>query len=705
MLFLVPRRLPTDLMLGASRRHVAANFVVANNRLCNLSGWQRSFSSAQELEIPLQGNKLKFHHCHLYVDSLQPLSHYKEMEGRMNRFAELTEANSASAPEFDVQQARSVWENLVEDKSQLKNGEDYLPFKQDVVSQALTGAGWRIAATHDGPSTESVYIATSSDITDGAAFVVTAKKKGAAGSKDALNHFSEENLDLFFQQHAGKGGCAVLAFRTENVAEIAARYQQKHPALPREGFPKEYENGKCKIFEAYAYYAKDSDTVPDRGTVIRFVQGPADLFPLPGLERLPEADVCWPRDGEGVCDAFSDHWVSNVFDRERVLQTFNDVLGFEPKVNFNAGVVGAGEAVIESTVTGNDPGLEISDPLQLFKNQDQIFLPINNPLSPFGHVASYLNELGQGVQHMANRVPNLPQFVARANRYRKVTGEGLAFLNIPRSYYGFLQDKDFSKFFADTTLVEKTLFVPLREAGILDAHNIVKMDVTVDEVTPVLSGIADIAEKDRAKVAEVIRTGRYSNIKSLFKDKFNEQEYLSIVENKILVDSQGKDILLQIFTMPILLEEAGKQAPFFEFIQRICDEDKKVVKPGCGGFGIRNFLTLFLSIEVSNFMDTMQKAIEAGDHAKAEQSQKAIDIFTHQMHKSNPVLTAMSDAMEEQSILLQKMEEVADQSTAAYKEMLKGIEAIEKRKTAIQDEMIEIGEDHKAQMKALMQRA
>ena len=44
--------------------------------------------------------------------------------------------------------------------------------------------------------------------------------------------------------------------------------------------------------------------------------------------------------------------LSNVVDRTGFLDTLNDTLGFTPKVDFNAGVVAAGEAIIESTVTG-----------------------------------------------------------------------------------------------------------------------------------------------------------------------------------------------------------------------------------------------------------------------------------------------------------------------------------------------------------------
>jgi hypothetical protein len=103
---------------------------------------------------------------------------------------------------------------------------------------------------------------------------------------------------------------------------------------------------------------------------------------------------------------------------------------------------------------------------------------------------------------------------------------------------------------------------------------------------------------------------------------------LKIVQNQILVDIQGKDVLYQIFTANVLQQgmkcsimiiesvtrvnfenikigvrltriEAEDEAPFLEYIQRVCGLDElSHFRPGCGGFGIRNFLTLFLSIEV-----------------------------------------------------------------------------------------------------------
>ena len=55
-------------------------------------------------------------------------------------------------------------------------------------------------------------------------------------------------------------------------------------------------------------------------------------------------------------------------------------------MDFNAGVVAAGEAQIESTVTGNTSGLSTADKDVALADTGQVFLPINNALSPVGHV-------------------------------------------------------------------------------------------------------------------------------------------------------------------------------------------------------------------------------------------------------------------------------------------------------------------------------
>ena len=81
-----------------------------------------------------------------------------------------------------------------------------------------------------------------------------------------------------------------------------------------------------------------------------------------------------------------------------------------------------------------------------------------------------------------------------------------------------------------------------------------------------------------------------THVTLLAQDHLSKDSYVSIVRNKILVDVQGEDLLFQIFTSNILQRNNGDEAPFFEFIQRVCSECigadgcPKTLKPGCGGF-------------------------------------------------------------------------------------------------------------------------
>lgn len=98
-----------------------------------------------------------------------------------------------------------------------------------------------------------------------------------------------------------------------------------------------------------------------------------------------------------------------MFSRTGFLETLEDTLNFTPKVrccisilffaglyfahlvlessqvDFNAGVVAAGDAQIESTVTGNAASLfSSSEANSALTDQTQIYLPINNALTKVG---------------------------------------------------------------------------------------------------------------------------------------------------------------------------------------------------------------------------------------------------------------------------------------------------------------------------------
>eukprot|EP00299_Pterocystis_sp_00344_P009565 c4068_g1_i1.p1 GENE.c4068_g1_i1~~c4068_g1_i1.p1 ORF type:complete len:269 (+),score=69.46 c4068_g1_i1:2-808(+) len=159
-------------------------------------------------------------------------------------------------------------------------------------------------------------------------------------------------------------------------------------------------------------------------------------------------------------------------------------------------------------------------------------------------------------------------------------------------------------------------------------------------------------------------------------DRFDEEAYLKIVRNQVLVDIQGQDVLFQIFTSCILQTEPQHEAPFLEFIQRVCfpqtdsNGTVKPLKPGCGGFGIRNFLTLFLSIEVSKAMHDVEEAHAERNHHAEQRALRAVQIFTEQLDESNPILTAISDAMLAEAEALEAADKTTDPVQTAHYQQL-----------------------------------
>jgi hypothetical protein len=235
------------------------------------------------------------------------------------------------------------------------------------------------------------------------------------------------------ESHQGRQGIGVLAFNANNIEAIHDRYLRHHPELVKSYA--DFAEASVVILEVYAYYQRlHSDTaahesrLADKGTVLRFVEfkehsisGQIRLSPSCTLLGLDTCDAIFE---DSSMAAYCDHWVSNVFDRTEFISTLTDTLGFQPKVDFNAGVVAAGEAQIESTVIGNASKRVCSCIAMALIDQSQVYLPINNALSTVGHVHGFLQEIGQGVQHVASRVENLVNFVQRCNEYREITGEG-----------------------------------------------------------------------------------------------------------------------------------------------------------------------------------------------------------------------------------------------------------------------------------------
>jgi len=612
---------------------------------------------------------VQFSHVHIYCDPLREIQEYKALEKKLNAFDDAV-SKTAKASGVDVAAGRATWLALGSnhgDPVVVPTEPDmYRSFGQDVVEQMLVGLGWRVTGSHKGSSSRSLIVNSSDP--NGVKFVLTShqtlrlnqlsadglnelaskKAKAEVTSTDAFEHFDIANLERFAKCHSGRQGIAVLGFlvSTGGVNTIRAKYEELHPKLLILDSPRSYDG--AQVLEVYAYYrGEKTNSDADPGTLLRFIEptsetslSSASSWVLPGMQK---EEAVFDASGQ---PAYCDHWVSNVVSRTGFLDTLNDTLGFTPKVDFNAGIVAAGEAQIESTVTGNTSSLVTSDKQKVLTDQSQVYLPINNALSEVGHVHVFLQELGQGIQHIASRVKDLVALIQRANDLRKMTGAGLSFLQIPRSYYGYLTPAHLARDAGIEVSDAERCVASLRSKGIIDASDIVALTTTTEQVTAALpEGIPE-------EVTQHVLRARYRNLYALLREHVTEDTYLSIVRNNILVDIQGDDLLMQIFTAKVLQRSNNEESCFLEFIQRVCSccndpesGEPCKIKPGCGGFGIRNFLTLFLSIEVSKAAAARAEAEKAGNPRAAENAQKMVEAFTQQLDESNPILTAISDAM------------------------------------------------------------
>ncbi|GKY99660.1 hypothetical protein MPSEU_000920000 [Mayamaea pseudoterrestris] len=658
-----------------------------------------------------QQEDVSFSHVQLYVDKLEDLHVYKQLEGQLNDFY------SKSKPSLSIQEKQALWTTI---SHNVPVDDAHFPsHSRSVVKQLLAGLNFRVTAARYASDTRSVLV-TSKD-PHGVQILVTAAAAEESSSDEKKHDFDNEesgggmfnraNVHRFFAAHGNRQGIAVLGFTADNVERIRDNYMELHPNLIAD-----YDQSN-QILEVFAYYQEhglDEPALADPGTILRFVQKSDDGSSL--LTGLQSVSATFPETSQ---PAYCDHWVSNVHSRTEFMHTLHDTLGFTPKVDFNAGVVAAGEAQIESTVIGNDSTMQTAEKMIALKDQSQVYLPINNALSTVGHVYGFLQEIGQGIQHLASRVDDLVGFVQTANENRMVFGEGFTFLNIPRSYYGILtltmltegiRGDNSDSVTGDCALA---IFEALLLGSAMEADGAVSLEASRDDLYTLLrqSLVGESLEEFRRKsdfVLDIILRARYSNLYSLLRDHICDETYIRIVRNKILVDVQGEDLLYQIFTCNILQRNAGDEAPFFEFIQRVCSEclDEsgcpRTLRPGCGGFGIRNFLTLFLSIEVSKAMRGVAEAKKAGDSQGLVYSQTMVDYFTAQMNEANPILTRISDAMTEEGHCRDNMMEALAANKLEEVEMWTlRMDAAAKEKEAGNQDLMECSARYNALMKEL----
>jgi hypothetical protein len=119
-------------------------------------------------------------------------------------------------------------------------------------------------------------------------------------------------------------------------------------------------------------------------------------------------------------------------------------------------------------------------------------------------------------------------------------------------------------------------------------------------------------------------------------------------------------------------------------------------------FSIRNFLTLFLSIEVSKAMLEVVDAKNAGDENRRAYAQSMVDCFTDQLNESNPILTEISDAMTEEGHCRDKMQSANNESDSQmWKDKM---EAAARTKEAGNEKLMKCSSKYKDLMRAIRER-
>ena len=311
--------------------------------------------------------QVSFSHIHLYVDTLEDISVYKELENKLNNFSHQMNGK------VNVEQGQTLWAQLDSisshydlDSRITKNSFDYTPQNRDVVKQLLAGLGFRITAISypsNGIDVDTRSVLITSKDPHGVKIIVSApepdrQRKRIDHGTTQIHHFKAsefflklfyyqdddflllylsfmiklDEIERFFQNNSNRQGIATLAFEVTNghIEELHKKYWDLHPYLISDeyrdtplSYPVEGTSGSSvKVFEVYAYYKNEkTDTQVDRGTKLRFVQkinlkqvhddsqndASSDIYQcfLPGLVPVDATfdTTCMP--------AYFDHWVSN----------------------------------------------------------------------------------------------------------------------------------------------------------------------------------------------------------------------------------------------------------------------------------------------------------------------------------------------------------------------------------------------------------
>ena len=130
--------------------------------------------------LPKKDLSCRYDHLQIFVDNIQPLSHYKAIEDRLNEFASRVPTQRGGS--VDVAAAREEWCKM----GPSANPDAYQVHGRDLVEQMLYCFGWRITGQHEGAETRSLLLSTVDPA--GVRFVVTCARDLSDGTDGGDDH-------------------------------------------------------------------------------------------------------------------------------------------------------------------------------------------------------------------------------------------------------------------------------------------------------------------------------------------------------------------------------------------------------------------------------------------------------------------------------------------------------------------------------------
>ena len=153
--------------------------------------------------------EVSFSHVHLYVDAVDDIDTYKNLESRLTEFslkAIIGGDKYQKKTGLDVEKCRALWNSIVstndsheidDDDTNKKAEAEFVPQNRDVVKQLIAGLGFRVTgkrmAGDDGIESNTRSVLVTSCDPKGVQVVVTALDTSTAGTtgaaQDKYAHF------------------------------------------------------------------------------------------------------------------------------------------------------------------------------------------------------------------------------------------------------------------------------------------------------------------------------------------------------------------------------------------------------------------------------------------------------------------------------------------------------------------------------------